>query len=138
MQCKAYVSISIWNATKKITFYGVPEERFEGFYEVYITADDGINEVTEKIDMQIREKIFIRGDTNNDGEVDLSDPIFLLALLFGNGEPLLFSDSGDVNDDGAIDIADSIYLLSYLFANGPEPKPPFPYPGRDPSPDKLI
>ena len=35
-------------------------------------------------------------------------------------------------------IADPIYLIGYVFLAGAKPKPPFPVPGSDPTPDALI
>ena len=42
---------------------------------------------------------FVRGDVNSDGEIDIGDPIGLLAYLFASG-PLTCLDAGDANDDG--------------------------------------
>lgn len=80
--------------------------------------------------------IFIRGDVNIDGEVQISDPISLLDHLFGGGS-IGCSDSSDANDDGSVNLADSIFVLSYLFSNGPTPPPPFDNPGGDPTSDGL-
>ncbi len=79
---------------------------------------------------------FVRGDGNQDGTVDVADPVYSLAFLFSMG-PGLCPDSMDGNDDGAIDIADPVYLLAFLFSNGPPPPPPFPNEGGDPTPDAL-
>ena len=47
---------------------------------------------------------FIRGDVNNDGAVDIGDPIYLLNALFVVGsEPPQCNDAADVNDDGGVD-----------------------------------
>ena len=80
---------------------------------------------------------FVRGDPNRDGQVDISDGIFILSYLFNN-KPASCLDACDVNDDGNIDISDPIYLLSYLFAQGPPPLPPFPEKGADPTEDSLT
>lgn len=62
---------------------------------------------------------FQRGDTNDDGGFDISDPIYLLAWLFVAGSPdLACEDASDVNDDGAIDISDAVYQLAALFVPG--------------------
>ena len=49
--------------------------------------------------------------------------------------PLVFD--GITNDDGLVDISDAIYLLTSLFSMGPDPEPPFPGCGGDPTGDGL-
>jgi uncharacterized repeat protein (TIGR03803 family) len=60
----------------------------------------------------------VPGDTNGDGNVDVSDAFHLINALFANGPSAC---NGDVNDDGALDVADVFYLLNFLFAGGPAP-----------------
>ncbi|MDE0960391.1 MAG: endonuclease [Planctomycetota bacterium] len=80
---------------------------------------------------------FIRGDANRDSAVDISDPILLLDLLFGNSTQLSCEDAGDANDDGSIDISDAVAVLQALFSGaGPLPQP-YPLEGDDPTPDAL-
>jgi hypothetical protein len=82
---------------------------------------------------------FRRGDCNDDGDADISDPVLLLALLFPPGgvpvPPPPCSDACDGNDDGGLDIADAVALLEFLFSSGPTPPPPFPGCGTDPTAD---
>ncbi len=82
-------------------------------------------------------QLFIRGDSNFDGMVDISDPILILDLLFGSTTQLPCEDSSDCNDDGAIDISDAVSVLQALFSGtGPLP-PPYPAAGEDPTVDGL-
>ena len=67
---------------------------------------------------------FLRGDSNGDDRVDISDMIHLLNHLFRGG-PGTCPDIIDVNDDGIIDVSDAIFGLGFLFLGDPEP----PYPG---------
>ncbi|MCZ6795926.1 MAG: Kazal-type serine protease inhibitor domain-containing protein [Planctomycetota bacterium] len=81
---------------------------------------------------------FRRGDTNQDGIVDLSDSISLLAWLFLGGPAPFCLDSGDSNDDGANDISDASWSLIFLFLGGPPPPDPGPFEcGSDPTEDPL-
>jgi hypothetical protein len=68
----------------------------------------------------------LRGDSNRDFEVDVSDPIATLTFLFRAGEAPECKDAVDSNDDGRIDISDPIHTLVYLFANGAPPAYPGP------------
>ena len=69
---------------------------------------------------------FRRGDTNGDGNVDLSDGIATLTYLFaGTGRPGC-EDAADANDTGNIEITDAIIIFSWLFTGGAAPAPPSP------------
>ncbi len=83
------------------------------------------------------DEIFIRGDSNSDGRVDLSDPINVLDFLFSGAESPKCFDAADGNDDGRIDLADSIFLLGFFFAGGPRIPSPYPDRGFDPTEDAL-
>ncbi|MEM7262993.1 MAG: hypothetical protein AAF488_13455 [Planctomycetota bacterium] len=78
---------------------------------------------------------FIRGDSNEDGGLDIADAIFALNLLFGTGGTVTCDDANDSNDDGGFDISDAIYTLAALFSSGSNPGAPFPNCGDDPTPD---
>jgi hypothetical protein len=68
-------------------------------------------------------QLFVRGDANEDGNIDASDLVYLINYLFANGpEPVPF-EAGDANKDGEVDITDVIYLMNYLFLGGPPPAP---------------
>lgn len=77
---------------------------------------------------------FVRGDTNADGNLDISDAIAALGYLFDPSvDPPSCLDAADANDDEAVDIADSVYLLAYLFGDGPTLPAPGPDCGEDPT-----
>ena len=80
---------------------------------------------------------FLRGDTNEDGFLNISDAIATLAYLFQGGLRPACLDSADANDDGKVDLTDAVYTLIFLFMSG-EPIPaPYPLPGTDLTPDDL-
>ncbi|MBN1419171.1 MAG: lamin tail domain-containing protein [Planctomycetes bacterium] len=81
--------------------------------------------------------LFVRGDANPDGKMDLSDGISILGYIFSSQSIGNCIDRADANDDGQIDLADAIYMLAYIFSSGPEPPPPFPEPGADPTDDAI-
>lgn len=64
--------------------------------------------------------IFSRGDTNDDGKVDISDSINVLSFLFLGIGIISCEDASDSNDDGKLDITDGIEILSHLFLNTPQ------------------
>jgi len=66
--------------------------------------------------------LFILGDANDDGKIDISDVVYLINHLFmGGPEPSPFQ-AGDANSDDNIDIADVVYLINYLFIGGSPPE----------------
>jgi len=75
---------------------------------------------------------FIRGDSNDDGKLNIADVLAMLGYLFG-GENLNCVETANANDDDKINLADPIYVLGYLFGGGPAPAAPFPECGVDPT-----
>jgi hypothetical protein len=67
------------------------------------------------------------GDLDDDGEIGLSDVVYMLNYLYKGGpapqcDPI--TSCGDVNLDDLIDTADCVYLLNYLYKGGPPPGNP--------------
>jgi hypothetical protein len=81
--------------------------------------------------------LFVRGDTDSSGVVDLSDAVSTFSFLFLGGSPPPCLDAADANDDGHLDIADGIAALSRLFLNGIPLPAPDRWRGPDPTPDAL-
>ena len=78
--------------------------------------------------------LFIRGDANGDGAVDIADPSATLGFLFlGDAAPGCL-EAANTNDDGEVDISDAVHTLNYLFVGGAPIPPPFPEKGIDPTP----
>ena len=80
---------------------------------------------------------FLRGDTNDDGVVNLSDPVRVLSVLFQGSGALYCEDAADANDDGTINLTDPILMLRTLFDGTAGISAPYPYRGFDPTPDEL-
>jgi len=79
---------------------------------------------------------FLRGDSNNDGILDLGDAVTSLDIIFF-GLPAACKDASDWNDDGRVDISDPIATLGYIFGGTAAPAAPFPLCGTDPIFDSL-
>ena len=61
---------------------------------------------------------FLRGDVNDDGQVDFADAIGLIDYLFrGIGSPSC-RDAVDADDDGRISVTDVVRIILYLFPGG--------------------
>ena len=81
--------------------------------------------------------LFVRGDTNADGVIDISDPENILDLLFGGAWGGSCMDAFDADDDGGLFIRDAILLLDYILEDGSPPPTPFQAAGRDPTEDRI-
>jgi len=81
---------------------------------------------------------FVRGNSNNDLRVDISDPVFTLNWLFLGGSEPNCLDAADGNNDSRVDISDSVFTLNWLFLGGPIIPPPYPGCGLDAGPPDLL
>lgn len=66
---------------------------------------------------------FICGDMNGDGQgPNIVDVSYLVAYLFGGGEPPPVIEAADINGgDGLVNIIDLTHLVNHLFGGGAEP-----------------
>ena len=80
---------------------------------------------------------FVRGDSNADGQVDVSDVIYTLRYLFLGGDVPGCVKAADVDDNGTVNITDPISLLDVLYLGGSAPPAPFGRCGADPTEDAL-
>lgn len=80
--------------------------------------------------------MFIRGDANEDGVVDMADIDELTVLVFDPSQQGPCPDRLDTNDDGEIGVIDITFLSTALAMTSPLPAP-FPDPGFDPTADDI-
>lgn len=110
----------------------IPLLQVNGSLDVIVTDETSVDFM-----ILVVNGVFVRGDANHDGALDLSDPIAQLAMLFSGSTPTPCQDALDANDDGATNIADPVFLLAYLFSQGSPPAAPFPACGADATADGL-
>ncbi len=67
---------------------------------------------------------FLRGDSNADAGVDVTDAVHLLEYLFREGTAPPCLDAADANDSAAIDLTDAVAILFHLFASDVAIPPP--------------
>ena len=109
-----------------------------GSHEITLSISDPADHVSVDTALMVVQGSFRRGDSNGDGEVDISDAVFILFFLFAQAGPPLCMDAADVNDSGTVDLSDAIYALAFLFTNGLVPPSPGPAePGYDTTSDDL-
>jgi len=106
-------------------------------YDAALETRLGVIGVSGLIAIVPEVSLFLRGDSNGDAVLDLSDAVNTLTYLFKEGFPLLCLDAADSNDDGTVDISDAIALLMSLFVTGQPLPAPSDAPGEDPTGDSL-
>jgi hypothetical protein len=70
--------------------------------------------------------LFHRGDSNNDGLHNISDPVNTLNVLFLGTGSISCQDAADSNDDGVVNISDPVNSLNVLFLGTGTVPPPLP------------
>jgi hypothetical protein len=97
-----------------------PAEADTGLWIFQFSATDACGEaVTHQIAIQVGMPFC--GDSQGDGNVDVSDFIYLIHYLFKQGpapDPLCI---GDVNCDGLTNTGDLVFLLNFYYRFGPAP-----------------
>ena len=69
---------------------------------------------------------FRRGDSDNNGSVNITDPIGLLNHLFAGAAVPVCLEAADTNGDSQVNIADPVNTLNFLFSGGDAPVAPGP------------
>jgi len=82
--------------------------------------------------------VFIRGDANGDGVLDISDPTLTLGYLFLGGRRPSCYDAADANDDGRLDNSDPVATLYALFIDERQLPAPSGTDGEDPTLDGMT
>ena len=72
------------------------------------------------------EVVFVRGDSNSSGVVDLTDGVNTLNFLFIGGSSPACLDAADADDSGALAITDAVLTFGYLFLGERPPNEPTP------------
>jgi hypothetical protein len=63
----------------------------------------------------------ICGDVDGNGIINVSDDVYLLNFIFGDGNPPNPMESADVDCNGLVNISDAVWLVNFVFGDGDEP-----------------
>ena len=107
-----------------------------GSYLLELAVSDGVAMDFDAVVVHARENaLFVRGDVDTNGALNITDPIRIAQYLFFGGPWISCAVAADANDDASADVSDVIFLLLHLFAGGAPPGAPYPDCGPDATPD---
>jgi hypothetical protein len=75
---------------------------------------------------------FHRGDTDDNGQLQLTDAVRILGFLFLGGASPTCLDAADSDDNGQLQLTDAVRILGFLFLGGAALAPPGPPGGGNP------
>jgi hypothetical protein len=70
--------------------------------------------------------VFVRGDANADGRINVTDVVVILLFLFAGRGPPQCSDAANADAQDGVQLTDAVFLLNWLFVGGRPPPPPTP------------
>jgi len=103
----------------KLSLTGTGNQPAMGNYNIYgIIWKSGDNLVFEPTawETYVEPPVYLRGDVNMDGNVDIADETDLIDYLLSKDATGISLENADVNLDGSVDIADATNLVDYLLA----------------------
>lgn len=105
----------IWAVKLKIS-----DKLVDGVYSIKIkNAKYSLISGSSKVSMpEVISKLtiesYIKGDVNNDGDVDIADAVCIVNHVVGIAAPSFVAQAADVNGDGDADIADAVCIVNYV------------------------
>jgi hypothetical protein len=61
------------------------------------------------------------GDANSDGNVNVSDAVYIINYVFVGGNPPFPLAAGDPNGDRSCNVSDAVFIINYIFIGGSDP-----------------
>ncbi len=135
LQLGAGENLEIAAGATSVTAEGVGPEVPE--FAIVFRNDDGYFSDRFFPPCSVRPAVFLRGDCNSDGGVNISDAIFQLNHLYLGRERWYCDDACDANDDGRTNLSDAVTIIGYVFFGEIEPIGMEPTCGPDETDDFL-
>ncbi len=66
---------------------------------------------------------YVCGDADGEGQVNVSDAVYIINYVFTGGNPPVPNEAGDANEDELVNVSDAVYILNYIFTGGLSPCP---------------
>lgn len=111
-----YFDIPSWCTVQNDSLIGeVPDSAFVDSF--WVAAEDEFSADTQMVSLYV----YIYGDANRDGEIGITDAVYLINYLFRDGAAPRPGEAGDTDCDAEVGMTDVVYLINYLFKDGPSP-----------------
>ncbi|NIP41154.1 MAG: hypothetical protein GWN61_00270, partial [candidate division Zixibacteria bacterium] len=111
-----YIKYPYWCTIISDTLIGIaPQE--SSSESVQVNVHDYCNSDSYGFDVIV----YLCGDTNADGNVNVSDGVAVINFVFVGGQPPAPLESADTNCDSHINVSDAIYIINFVFVGGAEP-----------------
>ncbi len=121
-----------------VTFLGQPLTICLGVGREATGQQSHFDNVSLFVDPGEVDAVFLRGDTDTNGRMELTDAIGIFNFLFITGTVPDCIDAADADDNGTIELTDGIRILNVLFlGQGEIPPPGFMECGPDPTKDTF-
>jgi immune inhibitor A len=79
------------------------------------TIDKPIYDIVQNADYSVSFTFrYLRGDANGDGEINMSDVMFIVNYTLGSPAPSFDAVAADANNDGEIDMSDAMYIVNHI------------------------
>ena len=110
----------------KFNSSGLTEGLYQSNLVIFSNDSDPLrNPLTIPIELTVSDgPVYICGDFNDDGTVDILDIIYLIDFKFNAGPAPVSMNEADVNSDGEINLLDIVHMIDYKFKAGPAPNCP--------------
>ncbi len=94
-----------------------------GDYDVTVSVKDRFDAVaaswSDPFAVTVTDIVY--GDADGNSIVNISDAVYLIAYIFGGGDPPNPMLSGDADCNGIVNISDAVFLIAYIFGGGDPP-----------------
>ncbi|MFH1699327.1 MAG: dockerin type I repeat-containing protein [Candidatus Zixiibacteriota bacterium] len=95
---------------------------FYEFMDEWRKAGYPWNQTFEDIFKAHNVPVFIPGDANHDGVVNVGDAVWLINYALRQGPAPDPIESGDANCDNSVDVGDATFMINAVFKGGPQPE----------------
>jgi hypothetical protein len=105
-----------------LIYLGSPDTDGDGFPDLYDNCPEIANPGQEDCDSDgigdPCETDYYCGDTDESGEVDIDDVVFIISYIFTGGPAPCPKQAGNADCIDVVDIDDAVWLINYIFVNG--------------------
>ncbi len=98
-----------------------------GAYDYLIIPEDlsgNLGPHSDIITVDVLNSMYIVGDANRDGLVNVGDAVYIINFVFREGPPPDPYEAGDANCDTLVNVGDVVTIINYIFREGPTPECP--------------